>query len=99
FTVDRNPAPDAYTADYTSQNPARSGYWVVDVKFHAQAGGAGAVVGSAGAGVSIKSDGTCIGNIDTAGTVASVSVPAGQKLKIGQKVDLVFSARDVQGNV
>jgi probable HAF family extracellular repeat protein len=99
FTVDRNPAPDAYSADYTSPSSARSGYWVLDVKFYAQAGGAGAVVGTAGAGVTIKSDGTGIGNIDTVGKVASVSVPAGQKLKIGQKVDLVFSARDAQGNV
>ena len=79
-----NAAPTAYTQTYASTAAAKVGTWPMSTQFFAQAGGGGAVVGTASATVTLKSDGTGIGDIATSGTIASVAVPPGQGVEIGR---------------
>src|SRR5579862_6871639 len=84
WTIDRNSAPAAYTSTYTSTSSAKAGSTQVTVRFYAQAGGQGAVVGIAQATVTINADGTGIGDIATIGTITSVVVTVQQSIAVGQ---------------
>lgn len=99
YSINRDPAPQTYTGSYTSANSAKVGAAPLTIRFYAQADGAGAVVGIAQAKVTIKADGTGIGSITTTNTIASVSVPVGQTVRVGQTKDLAFTAQDAQGSM
>jgi len=97
FVVDRLDAPSAYKQTYTSSSPARVGNWNASLNFYAGKGGQGAIVGIASKPITLKSDGTGIGDIATTGTIATVTMPSGQTLHLGQTSDLTFSALDSKG--
>lgn len=99
FTVDRDATLPAHTTAYTSPTSAKVGTWQCTVRFYAQADGAGAQVAIAQAAVTLAPDGTGIGNISTTSTIASVQVPTGQSVNVGQAIDLAFTAKDGQGNL
>jgi len=98
FTINRNAAPAAYSSTYTTTDKAKPGSWQVAVRFYAQADAGGALVGTAQKTSVIAADGTGIGTISTTGTVASVTIPAGQSLLVGETKDLSFTALDANNN-
>jgi eukaryotic-like serine/threonine-protein kinase len=99
WIINRGAAAEAFTQTYTSSEPVQSGTYPLLLSFHAQAEGAGAVVGTASANVTIVADGSGIGTIAVTGTIASVSVAANQTLQVGESKDLIASVRDAAGNL
>jgi probable HAF family extracellular repeat protein len=97
WTLDRDTNPAAYTANYVSAARAKVGAAPLRIGFYAQADGKGALVGEGQANVTIQADGSGIGPVTTINTVASVEVAADQSLLVGQKKDLVFTAKDAKG--
>lgn len=97
FTVNRAADPGAYLAGYESPNRALIGDAVCRVDFHANQDGQGDLVGVAIAQVAIRRDGTGIGNISTEGAVSFVEVLSGQSVRVGESRELIFSARNQQG--
>jgi probable HAF family extracellular repeat protein len=99
FTVNRDSSLAAHTGSYTSSNSAKAGTWPLTIRFYAQANGAGAVVGIAQSNVTINADGSGIGTISTTNTIASVEIPSGQGVGVGETKDLAFTARDGNGAI
>lgn len=95
-TRNRHADPAAYTETYSSTPLlALPGSYAVTLRFYAQLDGAGALVGEAhAAGVTFAADGSGIGTVATAGTVATVTVDGGQTLAVSEHKQLQFSARD-----
>jgi outer membrane protein assembly factor BamB len=99
FTVNRLTGPAAYTGSYTSATAARVGTWDLSAQFFAQADGAGSLVGTVAARVTIAGDGSGIPDIATVGTVASVEVPPSQSVNVGETKNLAFIAKGTNGTV
>ncbi len=99
YSVNRDPAPQAFTGNYTSTNSAKTGGANLTVRFYAQTEGIGVVVGIAQAKITLLPDGTGIGNVATANNISSVSIPAGQTVPVGQTTELTFTARDAKANL
>ena len=99
YSVDRMDAPAAYTQSVTSTGSAAVGVWNATITFYAGKGAQGDVVGVASRSVTLKSDGTGIGDVATVGTVASVLVVSGQVVFVAQPGSLAFSALDSAGNM
>jgi|GEM_PF-5964096 len=97
--VDRAAAPAAYSQTYTSAQTAKTGTYPLAITFYAQAGGTGAIVGTASASVTIAANGTGIGSVSVANKVATAVVTAGQTVSVPQLTFLTFTARDGQGNL
>lgn len=94
FTINRDASNTAaYTRTYTSVDFAMPGTWELGVRFFAQANGAGDVVGTAAANVTLAPDGTGIGDIATTGTVASVKVTENQTVFVGATKSLAYETR------
>ena len=99
YTVNRDPAPQAYTKTYTLPTGAQVGVNLgLSVRFYAQQNGYGSIVGTADETVKINNDGTGIGDIAVSGTVTSVAITPGQTLRAGQQIDVLYTAKDVGGN-
>ncbi len=99
FPINRDAAPAAYVKTYVSTLPATVGAHPLTVNFFAAADGAGANVGVASTTVTINADGSGIGDVVTAGVVASAELTANQSLVVGQTKDLAFAARDSSNNL
>jgi hypothetical protein len=97
WNINRDANPAANQQNYTSPNVAKVGTWQLQVRLHADLNGTGALVGTAGANVTLAADGTGIGNLVVNGTIQTVEVPAGQFVKVGEKKDLTFATRDASG--
>lgn len=99
WTIDRDVATTATTKRYLSPGTIKPGAYDVTIKLYAQAGGTGAVVGTAGAHVTIAADGTGLDALAVTGVVNTVEVPAGQSVPTGVKTDLMFTAKDSTGAI
>ena len=99
YSVNRDPAPQAFTGNYTSANSAKTGAVNLTIRFYAQTEGIGTVVGVAQAKIILQPDGTGIGNVVTANSISSISIPAGLTVPVGQTTDLTFTARDAKANL
>lgn len=99
FTVNRDPSPGAYTGNYVSPNVAKTGEAAFSIRFYADENGTGSLVGSGSATVTIDDRGGGIGVVATSGTVASVTVGAGQVVTIGEPKLLEFEARTGNGSL
>lgn len=97
WNINRPASSTATEQNYTSPNVAKVGTWELQVRLYANPNGAGALVGTAGANVTLASDGTGIGSLTVTGTIQTVEVPAGQFVKLGEKKDLTFATRDASG--
>ncbi|MGV3613831.1 MAG: hypothetical protein ACO1SV_00730 [Fimbriimonas sp.] len=69
------------------------------VRFYAQAGGGGDLVGTASATVPVAEDGTISTTIATEGVVQTVEVPADQSLSVGETRTLQFGAKSQDGDL
>lgn len=98
FLINRDAAPAAYTQTYTSPGLAKLGTWTMSAMFYGQNDGSGDAVGTAGAVVEIKADGTGLPTVATAGTFKTVSIPAGQTATIGTNQDLTVMAGTADSN-
>jgi hypothetical protein len=99
FTINRRTNPTEYTASYTSPQSARVGNWPLQVRFFAEAGGGGGIVGSAQDTITLRADGTGIETITTVNLVAAVEIPTGQEVEVNYRKDLLFTAKDAQGRL
>lgn len=97
FTVERNDNPAAYEGAYSSPRQAKLGQWDMTTQFFSQHNGAGSVVGTSAATITLKSDGSGIGDFATTGRVATVEVTAGQLVGLGKSVVLAAHGVDAQG--
>jgi len=96
-TVDRSVQNGSQT--YTLDPPVTPGNYNLDAKFFSQAGGGGTLVATAGASATVRTDGTLAVTIAFNGVITSVDVPAGQSVNIGQTLQVLYSAKDKDGNV
>lgn len=92
FLINRDAAPAAYTQTYTSPGLAKLGTWTMSAMFYGQNDGSGDVVGTAGASVEIKADGTGIPELETFGSFNLVKIPTFQTVPLGGSKDLRISA-------
>ncbi len=83
FTVDRPDGADAQTVEYVSTEAVLTGRHTVQVRFYAGKAGTGDVVGVASDVAEIKPDGSGLAELTTTGLVATVQVPAGQRVPEG----------------
>lgn len=98
FSVDRSDTPGAYTQTAVSQGQALVGNWNMTVQFYAGKGGQGAIVGTGGKAITLKTDGTGIGDVAATPTISSASVVLpNQSLSVGQSAPLSFTALDSGG--
>ncbi len=97
--VNRADDPAAYSQKYVSPIPAgRVGQArTLNVTFFAEKDGKGSIVATASRALTVPIGGD-LGDVDTVGTIASVSVPEGQSVAVGQSAQLTFSALDGIGN-
>lgn len=102
FEGDRNVILTAHSETYTAGTTTRiNGNYAISATFYADAGEAGAIVGTAGADVKVKADGTLtnldgtpLGSINFTGTIASVRLVSDQSVRVGATTTLAASARD-----
>jgi peptidylprolyl isomerase len=102
--VNRDANTNAYIQTYVTPTEVRTGAQVMNIRFFAEAGGTGAVVAEATRNVIIRDDGEIldtnsqpIGAITLEGKVASVEIPAGQNLLVGESKEIAFVAKDANG--
>lgn len=101
FNKDRTATPDAYTGNYTSPQAVKVGPHQVDVQFFADAAAGGAQVGSASIAAAVKNngelvraDGSPLGNVQTASSIHTVTLVAGQSVEVGATKQLTFTAEN-----
>lgn len=99
YVANRGADPLAHSETYPTGMKAKVGSHQVTATFFAQGSGTGSVVGVASGSLSVQPDGSLSGAITTEGTVASVTVPAGQAVGIDQTRQLQFSAKDSSGGI
>jgi hypothetical protein len=97
WNINRDANLAANQQDYLSPNVAKVGTWDLQVRLYASPNGTGALVGTAGANVTLAADGTGIGDLAVSGTIQTVQVPDGQFVKLAEKKDLTFATRDASG--
>lgn len=86
--------PEAHRQEIVTANAVRPGLWPLHAEFHAQPDGAGDIVGTVDANVTIQADGTGIGDLATQGQIGAVEVTAPPALSIGVERTLAFTVRD-----
>jgi hypothetical protein len=99
FTGNRRADPTAYLETYKLPGKIHTGSTWASVEFHAQPNGRGDVVGVALAAVVLRANGTGLEEIATKGTVASVEVPPGQALEVGETKRLVCEVATANGQI
>lgn len=97
--VNRPAGGGAINQQYTSTNLAKAGTWLMRVEFYSEANGTGTLVGFAQASVTVKPDGTFEPAIATYGVVRSIEVAPGQTINVGEAKQLIFTAKDADGNI
>jgi hypothetical protein len=98
FTFDRDSNLSAHSQTYIAPLPALAGTWDATVTFYAGQGGQGNVVGVASKQVTVIPVTSNLGDIATTGTITSVTLPTGQSATVGTPKDLIFTAKDANGN-
>ena len=98
-SANRNPAPAAYTQTLTFPSAIKLGTQTVQIRFFAEANGAGAVVGTASTTVNVVAGGTSVGNVTTTAKITSVTIAEGSSLPAGTTQDLTVTAKDSENNV
>ncbi|MBI5708000.1 MAG: PD40 domain-containing protein [Armatimonadetes bacterium] len=99
YVANRGADPSAHIETYPTGMKTKVGSHLVTATFFAQGSGTGSVVGVASGSLSVQPDGSLSGAITTQGTVASVTVPAGQAVGIDQTRQLQFNAKDSSGGI
>ncbi len=97
--IDRRDDPGAYTLNYNPGASSKVGTFPLTVRFYDQVNGAGDVVATGTASVTIDANGNGIGTVTTANTISSVVVVAGQTFVAGSSGNLAFTAKDAQNNI
>ena len=92
----RNTAPAAYNATYTTTQKVKPGSYTARFTFHSGANGGGDVVASGSQAVTVGNGGA-VPSIAVAGTIATVEIAADQQITVGQTRDLTFTARTAGG--
>lgn len=98
LTVDRANNATEYTETYLSNTDAKVGSWRLEAEFHAERGGAGAVVGTAAGQIAMDAQGN-VPDIATQGAIAQVEIQSGQSILVGQQTDLTFRATAANGDL
>ncbi|MCO5297790.1 MAG: hypothetical protein M9921_13125 [Fimbriimonadaceae bacterium] len=98
-TANRDANPAAHTQTVFTGLVCKSGVFPVSAIFYADRDGGGAVVGLASGLLTVDSGGALQGTLATQGTIASVSVGAGQSLVVGETKQLLYSARGDTGTL
>lgn len=96
-TVDRNATLAAHTESYTSTTSSKRGTFQMTAQFFSGAGGTGDVVAHSSTSVTIKGDGTGIGNLTTVSDVGSLAVDANQTVPMPGTTQLTFTAKNTEG--
>ncbi|MCC6441843.1 MAG: hypothetical protein IT210_00135 [Armatimonadetes bacterium] len=99
YSINRDPAPDAYTRTYHSPKQVRVGNWDMTVLFYAHQDGAGDIVGESRAKVTVLSDGSGIGDIATEGTIDRIAILPDQSVSVGERKELALSVLNKQGQL
>ncbi len=101
FSHDRTASTDAYTANYSATQPVTVGPHLVELKFYADPGATGSLVGTASVAASVlaggglvRADGSPLGNVQTAATIAKVSLTPDQSVNAGASQQLAFTAQN-----
>jgi hypothetical protein len=89
----------AHTTRLVSPNLTRTGHWTADLTLYSLPDGGGTVVGTAGAAVDLKSDGTGLDTLAINGVVKTVAVAPGQAVALNKSIDLAFEARDASNKL
>lgn len=92
----RNVAPAAYNASYTTTQRVSPGSYTAKFTFYGGSNGAGDVVASGSQTITLGEGGT-VPSIAVAGTIATLTVGADQEVTVGQTRDLSFTARTAGG--
>jgi len=98
-TVNRNATISAHTETYTVTTPIRQTSTPMTAKFYAQANGAGALVGTAQATVTLNGTAVNFANLVTSGTITKVTVAPVTITVGGAATQLAFSALDANSGV
>lgn len=88
---------EAYSEVQASPLDVKIGAAQMTVAFFAEPNAGGTVVGTASAAVNIAADGSGVGAVATTGTITSVEVLPGQALQVGEKKDILFTAKMADG--
>lgn len=99
FSANRRRAPAAYLETYKLPGKIRTGSTWASVEFYAGLDAQGDVVGVALAAVVLKKNGTGLEEITTEGTIASVEVPPGQTLELGETKMLICEVATANGQI
>jgi hypothetical protein len=99
WTVNRDTAIAGVATRYVSPTIVKVGTYPVGMKLFAEANGAGAQVGTAGGTAVMAADGSGIPDLVFDAVVQTVEVPQDQNVARGAKKDLIFSAKDANGNI
>lgn len=106
FSFDRDGGPAAHITEYTSATAALTGNWPMSIRFFANPGATGDLVGAADATVQLASDGSLkndtgadLGAITPSMSVASVELLPGQSVNVGEHKDIAFTARDANNQI
>lgn len=95
FVVNRAADSAAYSQVYTAPTDVLLGTYELHLRFCADRDGAGAIVATADAPVTLGSDGT-LPDVATNAVIRSVEVPADQEIMVGENRELGFAAYDDQ---
>lgn len=106
MTVDRPAEVNEQQRTYRTTEPLEVGSTTVRVTFYADANGQGTIVGLAETPAQVLSNGTLgdgqgssLGNIVTIGTIKSIVIPDGQRIRVDETKAFSFSARDAENDV
>jgi hypothetical protein len=99
WTINRDAATAGVATRYVSTTIAKVGTYPVGMKLFAEANGAGTQVGAAGGTAVLAADGSGIPDLVFDGVIQTVEVPQDQNVPRGAKKDLIFSAKDANGNI
>lgn len=106
YVVNRHADLASYTESYPSPEPTFPGGYAMNVDFFSGANATGSIVATASIDVAINKggelkriDGDPLGTIVADGKVASVLIPSGQNITVGETKDVIFTALDGSANI
>lgn len=99
-SFNRRDEPSAYSEPITTNDEVEADKeYQFTATFHADANGAGTIVGVGSASATINEDGNGVPIISTDGTVKSVQILASQLITLPNSADLLFEAKNADGQV
>jgi hypothetical protein len=95
--IDRTTTTAGYTQNWVAATDSPTGIVRLVVRFFAQRGGGGALVGTAAKTVVIAPDGTGAGTIAVEGRIATIEVSGPSSIQVGDNTSYNISAKDAGG--